>query len=347
MFGLLATLTLLKFRATSKQIDNAVSLHWRVDLVSGLLVIFIGLRHEVGADWLGYLHYIEAMQDAPFRVLFTLDEPGYLFLNWLGANVWGDIYTVNVLSAAMLVWGLVVFSKHSPRPMLVILLAYPYLLIVVGMGYTRQSAAIGLIMLAMSALFQKKLLNYICLVVLAGLFHKTAVIMLPFAFFILQRHKIRYGLLMSVVLLLLLLNLAPYIDYYLNSYITNEYESSGATLRLLMIAIPSVFFIIYRRKFGFTESIENYFSGLSWSSILLLIILFFYPNNSTAIDRLSLYWIPLQLMILSHLPGIWIAKGGGRWLGTIALIILSLFLLLSWLLFANHAGDWMPYKLYL
>ncbi|PUE35188.1 EpsG family protein [Limnohabitans sp. Hippo3] len=311
-----------------------------------LLVGMMGLRHEVGGDWVVYLSYLESIQGESLKALLTTNEPGYLFLNWLGANVWGGIYTVNTLSAALLVWGLLAFSRCQPRPLLAMLVALPYLLMVVGMGYTRQSVAIGLVMLAMAAVFHGRVWRYIAWVMLAALFHKTAVVMLPFAFFALRRNKLLYGMLMVLAGGLLSTLLLPYADYFVQGYVANDYESGGALVRLLMTVGPSLVFLLYRRRFGFSISVQSFWAALSWSSVVLLLLLLWFPENSTAIDRLALYWLPLQLMVLSHLPGIWVFKGFGRSFGTLMVVAYSVLLMLGWLLFATHAHAWLPYQFY-
>ncbi len=317
-----------------------------VIVLSIALVLMMGLRTEVGGDWDAYFNYLESMRGEPVSALLTTNEPGYLFLNWLGANVWGGIYTVNTLSAALLVWGLVSFSLCQPRPLLAMLVAFPYLLMVVGMGYTRQSVAIGLVMLAMVAVFHGRVRFYIAWVMLAVLFHKTAVVMLPFAFFALRRNKLLYGILMVLAGGLLITLLLPYVDYFFVGYVTSSYESGGAVVRLLMTVGPALVFLLYRRRFGFSVPLQSFWGALSWGSVVLLLLLLWFPENSTAIDRLALYWLPLQLMVLSHLPGIWVLKGLGRSFGALMVAAYSMVLMLGWLLFATHAHAWLPYQFY-
>lgn len=346
LLGLLAALTLFRWGRTLSPVGYASTTRWSLGVMAFLLIGMIGLRQEVGGDWAAYLIYLESMQGEPFRALFTNNEPGYLFLNWLGANLWGGIYTVNTLSAALLVWGLVVFSRCQPRPLLAMLVALPYLLTVVGMGYTRQSVAIGLVMLAMAAVFHGRVWRYIAWVMLAVLFHKTAVVMLPFAFFALRHNKLFYGMLILLAGGLLTTLLLPYVDYFVRGYVTNDYESGGALVRLLMTVGPALVFLLYRRRFGFSAPLQSFWAALSWASVVLLLLLLWFPENSTAIDRLALYWLPLQLMVLSHLPGIWVFKGLGRSFGTLMVAAYSVLLMLVWLLFATHAHAWLPYQFY-
>ena len=71
-------------------------------------------------------------------------------------------------------------------------------------------------------------------------------------------------------------------------------------------------------------------------------------SSSTAVDRIALYMLPLQLVIFAHLPDV---VSGDResdvsvpLLGVLAYYGLVAFV---WLNFAEHAFAWLPYRFYL
>ncbi len=346
VLGLLVALTLFRWGQPLSSAVHATKTRWSMGFMAVLLVGMVGLRHEVGGDWAAYFNYLEMMRGEPLRVLLSPNEPGYLLLNWLGANVWGSIYIVNTLSATLLMWGLVAFSRCQPRPLLAMLVALPYLLTVVGMGYTRQSAAIGLVMLGIVAIYQGSVWRYLVWVLFAVLFHMSAVFMLPFAFFVLRRYMLLYGLLLLLIGGLLIAILLPLLNYLLDSYVTTSYESDGALVRLIMIVVPAVVLLLYQRRLGLTEQLRSFWVALSWASVVLLLILLWFPANSTAVDRVALYLLPLQLMVFSHLPSVWVFKGLPRFFVTLMVAAYSVLLMLAWLLFASHSNAWLPYQFY-
>lgn len=152
---------------------------WRVVFV--LLTLMVGLRYQVGGDWGNYLPAVARASDHTVTQAIVSADPAYGLLNWLAAKSGLGIYLVNVVCAVLFSWGLVVFCRAQPRPWLALVVATPYLVTVVAMGYTRQGTAIGLAMLGLVALSERKLLRFVLFVALAATFHKSAVILMPLA----------------------------------------------------------------------------------------------------------------------------------------------------------------------
>ncbi|WP_345967760.1 EpsG family protein, partial [Pseudothermotoga sp.] len=115
-----------------------------------MLLIFIGLRHEVGGDWFAYLRWYQNVESRGLSFSlesFILSDWGYNFLNWLVSKLRLGIYGVNTACAFIFLLGLFSFLDYlgSDRDFyLGLLISYPYLIMVVANGYTRQSVAIGL-----------------------------------------------------------------------------------------------------------------------------------------------------------------------------------------------------------
>lgn len=68
--------------------------------------------------------------------------------------------------------------------------------------------------------------------------------------------------------------------------------------------------------------------------------------SSTAVDRIALYWIPLQLFVLSRLPNALGRYAGKNLLWVFAVIAYSAAVHFIWLLYADTAFAWLPYQFY-
>jgi hypothetical protein len=214
------------------------------------------------------------------------------------------------------------------------------------MGYTRQGVAIGLSMLGLVSLSREKIARFLLWVGFAAAFHKTAVILIPLAIFSGSRRK-------SIALLgvafigplVFFLFLQDSVERLISGYVNDGMESSGALIRVMMNAVPAGVFLIWRRRFGLSESARGFWIWMSIGAICFLPALAFSPS-STAIDRLALYWIPIQIFVWSRLPqAISLGPKSERLLRQ-SVVGYNVAVLLVWLLFGDHASRWIPYRFY-
>jgi len=320
------------------------SLGW-FDLMFVLLLLSIGLRFNVGGDWGNYLPAVERAKWNSLSETLSRGDPAYEFLNWLGANWFGSIYLVNAVCAAFFVWGLLAFCKNQPRPWLALLVSIPYLVTVVAMGYTRQGIAIGIAMLALVALQQGSIRKYLLYIAFAALFHKSAVILMPLA--ILFSTKNRWLVMLSVgfvSFITYIFLLADSVQQLTTSYIDARYDSAGALIRVIMNALPAIIFLLYRRRFNLEPAQSKFWAWVSCIAIALLVVLYYSPS-STAVDRVALYFIPIQLFVLSRLPDA-IATNRNSQVWVLAVVGYSAAVLFVWLFFATHSQYWLPYQFY-
>jgi len=307
----------------------------------------VGLRHEVGGDWGNYFEHIELATGLGFKESISpKGDPAYVLVNWLGANVAGGIYLVNFVCGLLFTWGLLSFCRAQPRPWLAVVVAIPYLVIVVAMGYTRQGVAIGAAMLGLCALADRKILRFLLWVLVAALFHKSAVILAPLA--ILSGNKrpvlIAVGVILSATVMFVLL-LQEMVEALTTNYLGAELESSGALIRVVMNALPGAFFLWRRDRFNLSDSAKTFWSWMSWIALGFVVLLAVSPS-STAVDRIALYWIPLQLFVWSRAPDVLGKPGATNSPWVYVIVTYSALVQFVWLVFATNAYSWLPYKFY-
>jgi hypothetical protein len=326
-------------------IDSRLNFTWSFIFI--YLTFFIGFRYEVGADWEGYLISLHNMQNETFESAILGSDPGYGLLNWVGSNIGGGVYFVNFVCATIFSWGLIAFCRVQTRPWLAFLVAVPYLITVVALGYTRQGVAIGLAMIAITKLMNRQVLSFVFWIVLAALFHKSAVILVPFALFAVTKNRIiMFFALFILTITLFLLLIQEQLDYFAKNYLESEYTSSGGTIRIAMNAGPAILFLLFNNRFKVNPEMRNFWIFMSITAILFVPLLIISPS-STAIDRLALYWIPLQLFILSRFPDAFGVNIQRNSVWVIITVIYCISVMIVWLFFADHAAYWIPYKFYL
>jgi hypothetical protein len=135
------------------------------------------------------------------------------------------------------------------------------------------------------------------------------------------------------------------VDTLRQGYLEAEYASEGALIRLLMNLVPALLLIKYRRRFSMTATQLNLWLWLSGISLALLAVFFVSPS-STAVDRVALYMLPLQLLVFSYLPEVLRSPNGKNVNFVGAIVLYYAAVLLVWLNFAVNAEYWIPYRFY-
>lgn len=312
-------------------------------ILGGLLIfVMIGFRYEVGADWATYEFIFAYAGYVEFERVLSIGDPGYQGLNWLVQRLDGEIVWVNALCALLFTWGLFRLARLQPDPWLAVLVAIPYMVIVAS-NYTRQAAALGIIMAGLSSLGRGgSLLRFVAYVALAATFHRTAVVVLPLVVFSRPTNRLLSALGgLAAFVALYDMFLADSMETFVENYVEAKYSSQGAAIRIVMSVLAASVFMLRRRAFAFPineERIWTYFSLASFAALAALVV----SPSSTAIDRLSLYLMPLQMVVLSRVPFVY----AGRRFGTALIAAYCFAVQFVWLNFAVHARYWIPYQFY-
>lgn len=348
LFGLAAFLAIASPRRRVQAETGLRSLKLDSAWIGTVLVlsVVIGLRFQVGGDWSSYLRYILEAQHSTLAQLLEGKDPGYQFLNWISAQMSWDVYGVNLISGTIFAVGLAVFCRSLPRPWLALAVAVPYLVIVVAMGYTRQGIALGLAMLGLALLGRGQARWFVLWVVIGATFHKSAVILLPIAALAATRNRYWTALWVGMVAVgAYVLLLEDAVDSLYKNYVEAEYQSQGAMIRLLMNAVPAVILLFWRRRFEFAETEAALWRWFALISLALLGLLLVSPS-STAVDRVALYMLPLQLVVFAHSPDVFGRKGRRNEGLVAAVLFYYLAVQFVWLNFASHSEHWLPYRFY-
>jgi len=313
------------------------------------LSLFIGLRHEVGGDWGNYVANLESIDPNSLSPngeglgWLATRETVYRLFEWLGKKSGGDIYLVNLLCATLFAYGLARFCRSLPRPWLALAAAIPYLVIVVAMGYTRQGVAIGCAMAGFTALTHGQHLRFLFWVILAAGFHLTALVLLPLALLVTSRRWFVSLIAMVVIAFVAaVLALGDTLAPYTKGYIEVAYQSEGALVRLSMNLLPALLFLMTKKRMAMAKEELRLFRWLSLGAVVLTVMYLISPS-STAVDRIGLYLIPLQLAVFSHLPNVLKRKVSPTFVAFSSVLYFGLVLFV-WLAFAVHSGGWLPYQ---
>ena len=334
-----------------------------------LLSIFIGLRNEIGCDWAGYKKIFmqtncvpnignKNLCDTSF-ILRTNDfgsiidylrfkEVGYSLVNLLTRSIGGNFYLANYFSSLLFILPLLYFCTNLKRPFLAILVSYPYLITVIGLGTIRQSIAISMLMISITELRNLRFYKFYLYSLSASLFHISSSIFafLPLLLNNKKNKKIRISKkILVIVFFIFSLVFLIYDNNFISSKIAgydndySEYSIVSPFLIWIMIAFPSAIILFDYKDFK-KDDIHKFWRNFSIVGILMFFSVFI---NKVVALRLLLFFIPIKIYALSYIPEI---KRFQNYTKNIylAIIFLSLSILTIWLNFANHSYCYLPYK---
>lgn len=303
--------------------------------------VMMGLRYQVGGDWGQYGRLFAQVSRLDFAGAVGRGDPGYYGLGWLIAQAGGGISVLNLICAAVMMWGTVTFCRAQPNPWLALLVAVPYMLVVVGMGYSRQAVALGFALLGLVALGNGRARAFVIWVAIGATFHKSAVLLLPIAALAFSRNRFQTSILVgSTTLLLYYLLLRDSSEALWQNYVEADYQSDGGLIRVIMNALPAALLILFRKRLLPDNKERKLWLWIAMFSLLCLPLV---GLASTAVDRVALYLIPIQLFVFARIPRLATTVKTRTQL-VVAIVAYYAGVLFVWLNFAANASYWLPYK---
>ena len=309
-----------------------------------LLVVIVGLRHKVGMDWNNYLAIIDWSVGVSFDELSARMEPGVAFLIAQSNRLGFGIYGVNLVAAIVLLLGVFKLCSRMSEPWLGLLAAYPYLIVVVGNSALRQSLAAGVLLWLVASWRNSSLVWRLSLILLASLFHYSAAIFFVFVALDLKITIFWKSLVtaFSVVLGIWVLQRGGAVDYYLQTYVTDQTQavfSPGALQHTLLNGLPALLLLLSSSLRSRSQPSEL----IIQMSVLALFLAPLSLVTSTAASRATIYLFPVSIFVFSSLPLLYRNKVNQS---TIRLaVVLVLFVQMTiWLNLSNSRAAYVPYK---
>jgi len=311
--------------------------------------LVVGFRHEIGGDWENYLFTFHNSNNYNFLEYLKNNYRNsflYSLIEWVLYNFNFSIHLLNFFCALIFSYGLIIFCKYQKNIYIGMLVSTPILVITTAMGYTKQSVAIGIMLLILSK--YKSILKSFLLTIIAMSFHLSSFFIIFIHFF---ERKINKEATLYVATITLLITVFTYdiLLNYIQYYIMDKYQgklsylSEGAIYRLFLNSVPSIIFIFFYNKFRNVVYSKFWFL-VSIINLLLFILVVTRPELSSFADRIGLYFLPIQILVFANLEYI-ISDQKILFKINLFTIIYYLLILIFWLNFSNHKDFWIPYKI--
>lgn len=310
-----------------------------------LLTVIGGIRDvTVGTDTQNYAALFE-IYGADTSEMYHATEPLFLFIqHFVAINGWP--YQVMVfLIMAITMTGVTIFANCiSRKPVLVLLCYYLLYFYFYSFNLMRQYLAVSLILISLYFLYIDRIKLYALCVLIAFLFHSTAIIAI-IAFFI---NRINVGVKVQVIVLFLtlLIGITPivqeissklfnFLPQDMFDYIT---EPNGITARL---PISRILLTMYGAFIVFTLDENNLFIKLLTVGICILNLFSFQP----VIGRIAQYFTIAQIAIIPNID--LLIKHRFYKIKQIITLASMTYLFVVWIyLISNKVAEIVPYRIF-
>ena len=303
-----------------------------------ILLIFMGLRDETGADWFGYVNIFGIIK---YGTEYKGKEFIFQYVNVLSDYLGYDVYGVTFICTAVFLVGIFSFALATPQPWLAIAMVLPYLGFIVGMSGIRQAAAIGICYTALARWEKLSLVVRLGSIGVAAGFHTSAVLMTPLLLFQTQRY-FKLKILLSAIVMVAGIRASAddvIVADYVNRYYTLNVQSSGAFQHVVLSAFPSAIYLLLKRRFESAGLARPIITIGAWISLAALPLVFL---SSTGSDRFALYFSYVQMWVYPAIVSMYGKKNHA--VISAFTTTLSLMIFLIYFTFGVTVKQFVPYK---
>ena len=315
-----------------------------------------GFRYGVGTDFFEYKRYFNLLEQG--QTVPT--DTGFIYLGRLvsafNLNSQALFLVFSVVTIGFIYFGLKYYIKDNYllKPVLyIIIIIFTF---IPSMNGVRQSLAAAIMFYASRYIIEKKLVPFICLILLATLFHPSSLIFI-IIYFVANKNFSRItlfgGILISFILVnfgvitnifelvltnFYFLDVGGYINNYLYSSYNNREVSYGIVFYINVILL--LIFITFKNKFISSEK-----NLLAFNLFYLYILIYILSMDAPMLTRMTYFFSFYMAIVISRFPVIFDLKSRK----VIKYIMLSLYSLLFIYIIVNgylnpEQTDFIPYQ---
>jgi len=292
IFGILAFLSIFEFFIHNKKKGI-------VYFIIAFLVVFLGIRYNVGNDFEAYyFNYIEIQKGNDV----VAKEPLYVLVNILSPNY----QCVVIFFASITLFYLYKFIVYFNYRYIIsaILIYFSVFLINYNVHIFRQGLSIALILWGYKFLYEQNKIKFAIIVIIASLFHLSALFVLPFTFLIHKEISIKIQIIIFILALIIGYNAKelvsiyysivtniPLLNKYTKFYRQEEVVSYQFSLGML---VDFIILFLFMRKYKFLKGKHLFIYKIFYISVILSLVLMIEPTSL----RLNYYFRTVLIVLL-------------------------------------------------
>lgn len=314
---------------------------WPLFVSLALLLVVGGLRDvTVGTDTKHYAMFFE-LYGADVKLMYHANEPLYQFLQFVTASCgWGYV-TMQFLTECIILSVLFFYTvKTSRNPHYSILCYFLLYFFFYSFNTVRQYLAIPFALLSFYYLQQRKWRNYLICLVIACLFHYSAIICV--IAFLIDKYKFSKNMLYFFLIFTFVVGLTPYVLAMVRSLAFQGmfyeiYTMGNVSYRESLFSFSRLLLTIYAICLVYFLKEKETDVSLFVVGVCLLNLFAYYP----VIGRLAQYFTIVQITIIPNIPMLLEKKGSSSLISVISFV----YIFVTWVyLISSNVAEVVPWK---
>lgn len=318
----------------------------------GVLILISGLRYKVGTDYDNYLDYYIVYSVLDFQSIVSYANELLFILVIKIAYLFQEpqiMFAIIAFLTVYITYRAILTQKEKISITLVFAL-YVFLYYMYSLNIIRQALAIAIVLYSYKYIWQHDLKRFVLSIIIATLFHTTALLFLPFYFLCPNKNEksrkvknlIRFITIIIIFLIVtqlrIVINLLSQIELFSRFSFYNAVDIQGDNKQVIINTILLFIFILYSKPLIKYNEDNKMYLFLYLIGYILTLAGFFSPYAK----RIAMYFNISEIFILASFPRL--AKTSGQKIFIefmIVMYMLVMFVLSSYYL---NIGDIIPYQ---
>lgn len=319
-------------------LTNQIGVKWSLRIALLPFFSLLGFKsYSVGTDTFNYINMFWAAKYGSFETIYGRLEIGYkICIQLLGKSGLSAQFQF-IFVALLISISLGSFSKKwSSKPILVIFFYITLGLYSFNLTAIRQSIAMAICLFSFRYIYEKKIIYYLLIILIAMTFHKSAIFFAP-AYFVANRRVNTFNLLTFTVFSMIIIVFSETIITNVSSIFDVHYgieRTNNGYIFLLVVFVITALSFVYRNQLLMKNPKNIFFFNLNLVSMMLWVM----RLSSRTVERVSFYYLIASIIILTETIEV-IRKDKERQFVRISAITLSFILFLYRLI----SSDIYPY----
>lgn len=268
-----------------------------------ILFILSAFRGDFTTDYKNYTDLFYLYNKFSFIELYKANfqnEIGFIYLNKIIGLFTNDAIYFFIITTLVILFGFFHhLKKYSVNVWLSILMFVTAGSYYASFNITRHIFAVAIIFAGSKFLYERRFIKWVLVVLIATLFHKTAIIMIPFYFILNFRINIKNWLLIitgSVAVFLLFDNIVDIAQqYFYEQYTDNSYGMWGQAITNIVLPVAFLMFNLLNIKKLNPENITHriwFNAGIFYAFFNILAL------QIEMVERLGRFFAPYSLLLI-------------------------------------------------